>query len=154
MAYWRQQYVAGKNTRTKYQTFTAITQLTTKSGAVELYWRAKAHWSTSGLRKQTENYLFQRNGYPKNLIRRTMHEMNMGTDQRTRSHKEISLPYVKNGLEVTTRLLQPKESEWLIGRPKLWKDSCRKQKNNCKSGKEKTLCIKFTIWITTNATQV
>nr|VZI42037.1 unnamed protein product [Spirometra erinaceieuropaei] len=75
-----------------------------------LFQRAQTHCSDDDDRKKEVKYLralFEANGYPKSFIRKCLRKSHSGRSNEEKPKFWLSIPYVKNVSEATTRILKP-----------------------------------------------
>ncbi|BHF76740.1 hypothetical protein SprV_0501983900 [Sparganum proliferum] len=75
-----------------------------------LFQRAQTHCSNDDDRKKEVKYLralFEANGYPKSFIRKCLRKSHSGRSNEEKPKFWLSIPYVKNVSEATSRILKP-----------------------------------------------
>ncbi|BHF84376.1 hypothetical protein SprV_0902752700 [Sparganum proliferum] len=75
-----------------------------------LFQRAQTHCSDDDDRKKEVKYLralFEANGYPKSFIRKCLRKSHYGRSNEEKPKFWLSIPYVKNVSEATSRILKP-----------------------------------------------
>nr|VZI18026.1 unnamed protein product [Spirometra erinaceieuropaei] len=75
-----------------------------------LFQRAQTHCSDDDDRKKEVKYLralFEANGYPRSFIRRCLRKSHSGRSNEEKPKFWLSIPYVKNVSEATSRILKP-----------------------------------------------
>ncbi|BHF68865.1 hypothetical protein SprV_0301190600 [Sparganum proliferum] len=75
-----------------------------------LFQRAQTHCSDDDDRKKEVKYLralFEANGYPKSFIRKYLRKSHSGRSNEEKPKFWLSIPYVKNVSEATSRILKP-----------------------------------------------
>nr|VZI49592.1 unnamed protein product [Spirometra erinaceieuropaei] len=75
-----------------------------------LFQRAQTHCSDDDDRKKEVKYLralFEANGYPKSFIRKCLRKSHSGRSNEEKPKFWLSIPYVKNVSEATSRILKP-----------------------------------------------
>nr|VZI53005.1 unnamed protein product [Spirometra erinaceieuropaei] len=75
-----------------------------------LFQRSQTHCSDDDDRKQEVKYLralFEANGYPKSFIRKCLRKSHSGRSDEEKPKFWLSIPYVKNASEATSRILKP-----------------------------------------------